>query len=46
MDFWAVIPVVIAYVVVYCYEGIIMELIAGAWHKWRDRQDRKSKETR
>ncbi len=23
MDFWAVILVVIAYVVVYCYEGII-----------------------
>ena len=45
MDFRVLILAAIVYLVVYCYEGIIMDLIAWAWHKWRDRNDPKPEKT-
>lgn len=44
MELWGVILAVIVFLVVYCYEDIIVELIAWTWHKWRDRKDQKAKE--
>ena len=45
MEFWGVILAVIVFLLVFCYEDILMELIAWAWHKWQDRKDRKGEES-
>lgn len=39
-----VILAAIVYLLVYCYEGIIIDLIAWTWHKWKDRKDQQAKE--
>jgi hypothetical protein len=45
MDFLAVILVVIACFFVWCYEGIIVDLIGWASNKWQDRKDRRPEDT-
>ena len=39
MEFQALIAATVVYIVVYGYEGIIMDLIAWVRHRWRDRRN-------
>lgn len=45
MEFWGAILAVIAIIVVFCWESILVDLIAWTWHKWKDRNDQKTKAT-
>ena len=45
MELWCVMLAALVYLFVNCYEGIVMDLIAWRWHKWRDRNDPKPEKT-